>query len=77
MKFISSKETTQVINGETYILMQQTHQILRRRRLELGFTQAQVAEKAGVLLRQYARIEGQEEAFRSSGARIFCPCALF
>ena len=77
MKFIPFKETTQIINGETYVLMQQTHQILRQRRLELGFTQAQVAEKAGILLRQYARIEGQEGAFRSSGARIFLSvCAV-
>lgn len=77
MKFIPFKEMTQVINGETYILMQQTHQILRQRRLELGLTQAQVAEKAGILLRQYARIEGREGAFRSSGARIFLSvCAV-
>ena len=77
MKFIPFKETTQTINGETYILMQQTHQILRQRRLELGLTQTQVAEKAGILLRQYARIEGQEGSFRSSGARIFLSvCAV-
>ena len=77
MKFIPFKGTTHTINGETYILMQQTHQILRQRRLELGLTQAQVAEEAGILLRQYARIEGQEGAFRSSGARIFLSvCAV-
>ena len=28
MQFIPFKETTQIINGETYVLMQQTHQIL-------------------------------------------------
>lgn len=77
MQFIPFRETTQIINGETYILMQQTHQILRQRRLELGMTQAQVADAAGILLRQYARIEGQEGAFRSSGARIFLSvCAV-
>lgn len=77
MQFIPFKETTQIINGETYVLMQQTHQILRQRRLELGMTQAQVADAAGILLRQYARIEGQEGAFRSSGARIFLSvCAV-
>lgn len=77
MQFIPFKETTRTINGETYILMQQTHQILRQRRLELGMTQAQVAENAGILLRQYARIEGQEGAFHSSGARIFLSvCAV-
>ena len=77
MQFIPFKETTQIINGETYVLMQQTHQILRQRRLELGMTQAQVADSAGILLRQYARIEGQEGSFRSSGARIFLSvCAV-
>ena len=77
VQFIPFKETTSVINGETYVLMQQTHQILRQRRLELGMTQAQVADAAGILLRQYARIEGQEGAFRSSGARIFLSvCAV-
>ena len=77
MKFIPFKEPTIVINGETHIIMQQTHHILRQRRLELGMTQSQVAEKAGILLRQYARIEGQEGAFRSSGARIFLSvCAV-
>lgn len=77
MQFIPFKETTTTINGETFILIQQTHHILRQRRLELGMTQAQVAESAGILLRQYARIEGQEGAFRSSGARIFLSvCAV-
>ena len=77
MKFIPFKEATQTINGETYILMQQTHHILRQRRLELGLTQSQVAENAGILLRQYARIEGQEGTFRSSSARIFLSvCAV-
>lgn len=77
MQFIPFKETTTTINGETYVLMQKTHQILRQRRLELGMTQAQVADAAGILLRQYARIEGQEGAFRSSGAGIFLAvCAV-
>ena len=53
------------------------HHILRQRRLELGLTQAQVAEKAGILLRQYARVENGECSFRSAGARILLSiCAV-
>lgn len=77
MKFVPFKEATKTVNGKPHFLMQQTHHILRQRRLELGLTQAQVAEKAGILLRQYARIEGQEGTFHSSGARIFLSvCAV-
>ncbi len=44
MEFIPFKETTMMLNGETYIVCQQEHHILRQRRLEMNLTQAQVAE---------------------------------
>lgn len=77
MDFIPFKERTEIIDGKTYIVVQLDHHILRQRRLELGLTQAQVAQKAGILLRQYARIESGETAFRASGARILLSvCAV-
>jgi len=77
MEFIPFHETKVTLDGATYTVMQQEHHILRQRRLELGLTQAQVAERAGILLRQYARIEGQPGVIRSSGARILLSvCAV-
>ena len=77
MEFIPFKERTEIINGQEYIVVQLEHHILRQRRLELGLTQAQVAEKAGILLRQYARVENGECSFRSAGARILLSiCAV-
>lgn len=77
MEFIPFKARTETIGGETYIVCQQEKHILRQRRLELGMTQSQVAQKAGILLRQYARIENGECAFRTAGARILLSiCAV-
>lgn len=77
MEFVPFKERTEIINGQEYIGVQLEHHILRQRRLELGLTQAQVAEKAGILLRQYARVENGECSFRSAGARILLSiCAV-
>ena len=77
MEFIPFKEATTTLNGETYIVCQLEHHILRQRRLEMNMTQAQVAERANILLRQYARIEGQPGVLRSSGARILLSvCAV-
>lgn len=77
MEFIPFQETTATLNGQTFIVLQTENQMLRQRRLELSLTQAQVAQRAGILLRQYARMEANPGALRSSGARILLSvCAV-
>jgi len=44
--------------------------ILISRREKLGLTQEEVAEKAGILLKQYQRFEVQENGLSSSSFRI-------
>lgn len=44
--------------------------LLRYRRLELGLTQQQVADKAGIRLRQYQRVELGERHITVGSARI-------
>lgn len=58
------------INGETFELMQMEHLILFQRRKELKMTQQQVADKAGIQLRQYQRLENGERNISSSSGRI-------
>ena len=77
MEFIPFQEATATLDGKTYTVMQLENQILRQRRLELSLTQAQVAQRAGILLRQYARMEANPGALRASGARILLSvCAV-
>lgn len=45
-------------------------QMLVERREQLGLTQQEVADKAGIQLRQYQRFESGERALRSSTLRI-------
>ena len=44
--------------------------VLINRREELGMTQEEVAEKAGITLKQYQRFEVQESGLSSSSFRI-------
>ena len=53
------------------------HYIFRQRRKALGLTQAQVAEKVGIQLRQYIRIESGEVSYRKCTAENFLSiCAV-
>lgn len=64
------KEPTEVIFGETYQRVQLEHHILKQRRLEFSLTQQQVADKAGIQLRQYTRIESGERSLQSTSFRV-------
>jgi len=76
MKFIPFQEE-KIIDGRTYIFYRQAQDVLRHRRLELGYTQAQVAKEAGIHLRQYERLETGEAEFCASNARtLLSVCAL-
>ncbi len=53
------------------------YKILGQRRKELGLTQQQVADRLGVQLRQYQRLEGGEQSIGGTGSRIiFLLCQL-
>lgn len=45
-------------------------QVLRYRREKLGMTQQQVADKAGIQLRQYQRFESNERGLSGASMRI-------
>lgn len=45
-------------------------EVLSCRRKELGMTQQQVADAAGILLRQYQKLESGERSIRSTSMRI-------
>lgn len=45
-------------------------QVLRHRREEMGLTQQQVADKAGIQLRQYQRFESNERGLSGASMRI-------
>lgn len=52
------------------ILMIPDHGYLRHQREGLGMTQQQVADAAGILLRQYQRLESGERSMASTSLRI-------
>ena len=60
----------EIIDGERFYRVQTEQGILKARRLELGLTQQQVADKTGILLRQYARLESGERCLSSASFRI-------
>lgn len=70
MEFIPQKTRTEKVLGYVGEFMQQSHHIIRQRREELNLTQQEVAERAGILLRQYTRFETGERDICSSSARI-------
>lgn len=53
-----------------FIRMIPDHEYLRHQREGLGMTQHQVADKAGILLRQYQRLESGERSMASTSLRI-------
>ena len=46
-------------------------EILRTKRKALGYTLKQVADMAGIAMRQYQRFEGNERDFSSSSAKVY------
>ena len=53
-----------------YILMQSDNQVLLSRREQLGLTQQQVADIAGIQLRQYQRIESGEREIENCSMHV-------
>lgn len=77
MEFIPYKPRSEKILGKDWEVVQQSHHILRQRREELGLTQRDVAEAAGILIRQYTRFESGERDICSSSARlVLAVCAV-
>lgn len=70
MQYLYYRGPTTQIGGETYDLLQMEHHILFQRRKELKMTQQQVADKAGIQLRQYQRLEKGERNISGSSGRI-------
>lgn len=70
MQYLYFRGPTTQFNGEPYELMQMEHHILLQRRKELKMTQQQVADKAGIQLRQYQRLEKGERNISGSSGRI-------
>ncbi len=70
MQYLYYNGPTTQLGGETYDLLQMEHHILFQRRKELKMTQQQVADKAGIQLRQYQRLEKGERNISGSSGRI-------
>lgn len=64
------EEPKDVFFGEEYIRMVPNNWCLRRQREALGLTQKAVAEKAGIDIRQYQRLETGERSMSSTSLRI-------
>lgn len=61
---------TDIVGGEEYERMQADHHILLARRHQFGMTQQQVADAAGIQLRQYQRLESGERSMSGASLRI-------
>ena len=48
------------------------HSVLREKRVVLGLTQQQVADRAGIVLQQYQKFEGGERDIMTSSFRTAC-----
>ena len=53
-----------------YYIKQSTGQILHDRRKQLGMTQKEVADMAGVHIKQYQRLEAEERSLAGCGMKI-------
>lgn len=70
MTFQYYQAPTKRFGNESYEFVQQEHHILLQRRKELNLTQQQVADQAGIQLRQYQRFECGERSISGSSGRI-------
>lgn len=67
----------QRINGDDFIVGLDDAGVLRQRRHQLGLTQKQVADLAGILVKQYQRLESGERKILNASLRIALPvCAV-
>lgn len=57
-------------DGEEWITLEPSNATLHRRREQLGMTQLQVAQSAGIHLRQYQRLESGERPISGTSLRI-------
>lgn len=71
MRCIPFTPPTEIIDGNTYEVLQLEHHILRQRRMEMGLSMKDVAEMAKITIKQYQRFESGERTFSSSSARMF------
>lgn len=71
MKFKKFVCETEIVNGMEFEIqpVKDCHVLLQRRK-EMDLTQQQVAQAAGIQLRQYQRVENGECSFSGSSARI-------
>ena len=77
MEFIPFDFSRKDIFGNEILSVLPDHLVLKQRRLELNLTQQDVADKAGILLRQYHRLEKGERSITSTSPRIFLSvCAV-
>ena len=70
MEFKPLELPKMMLNGEEWDVLVQDYVLLKNRRLELGLTQQQVADKAKIQLRQYQRVESGERHIRGASARF-------
>ena len=70
MEFKPLELPKMLLNGEEWDVLVQDYVLLKNRRLELGLTQQQVADRAKIQLRQYQRVESGERHIRGASARI-------
>lgn len=71
MKFVYYEGKKELIGGVEYERVQFEHHILLQRRKELGLTQQNVADLAGLQLRQYQRLEQGERNITGSRGHAF------
>ena len=77
MEFKPLELPKMMLNGEEWDVLVQDYVLLKNRRLELGLTQQQVADKAKIQLRQYQRVESGERHITGASARIMLAiCAV-
>lgn len=53
-----------------WYVVEPAHAILQNRRKQLNLTQKQVAEKAGINIRQYQKFESGEQKFQNTSMKI-------
>lgn len=77
MQFIQIEFSEKTIDNKKNNVLIHDHVLLRNRRIELGLTQQQVADKANIQLRQYQRVESGERHIRSASAKTMLSiCAV-
>ena len=59
-----------IINGIEFESVYSPDQLLRKRREDLSLTQQQVADFAGIALRQYQRFESAERRISAASMRV-------